>query len=333
MFKKVLLTLCFCVIASTACASIYYAGHNNPAGYNLLDSTTDLSVSTYGNSTANVILTSHSLEVANVFVSTSWAATGTLSLNTNSTLTCYGDMTVGKVGQGTVKVYSGSKISSNNCYVQTDDSMSWGRVYVDGTGSIWENAGDWIMGASNNEYSSLDITNNGTVEVGGDFSTGGSNTYVKVTTGGKLIVGGTLNLADAVVTVEDGTISACSVLAESYSVQSGATTEIKLGSVQPGIHVTGDLNLAGTLKITFEDNFTPQANATYDILDWNSYTGQFDQIILPELSDKSFSWDTSNLYNDGTISVLSSAASVPEPLSLVLLAISMVVMRIRHIIR
>ena len=311
--KKIILCICVLSLISVAPAGIYYAGSNSPAGYNLLDSTTDLKISTSGNSTANVYLTSYSLEVANVYVTPACDATGTLSLSKNSTLTCYGDMTVGAVGSGRVYVKSGSKVISNNCSIQTDESMSWGRVYVDGSDSVWENGGNWTMGGTTNRYASLDVTNNGVVKVGGSFTACGSYSYITVKTGGTLTVGGTLNFADAVVNIQDGTVKAGSIVASDYEAGADSVSEIILGVDGAGIHATEELVAAGILKVSFKDEFEITGPAVFDILNWGTLTGEFDELVLPELSDESLSWDTSSIYEDGTIAV------VPEPASMLLL--------------
>ena len=318
MIKKTILCICILSMISAASAGIYYAGSNSPAGANQLNSTTDMKISTRGNSTASVSLNSYSLEVANVYISPSDKATGTLSLQKNSQLTCYGNMTVGAVGFGKVEVKSGSNVITNNTYIQTDNSMSWGRAYVDGDGSTWENGGDWTMGGTTNRYASLDITNNALVKIGGNFTAAGSYSYITVKTGGRMTVGGTLNFADAVVKIEDGKVSAGSVFAKNYSAQSDSVTEIILGGSSFGIHAEENLNAAGTLQISLAEDFLITGSTVFDILDWSTLTGEFDSVILPKLDDASLSWDISNLYNDGTIAV------VPEPATMLLLGMGVV---------
>ena len=64
----------------------------------------------------------------------------------------------------------------------------------------------------------------------------------------------------------------------------------------------GQLVLGGTLRVALDvvSNDLPPGGATFKLLDWNSCSGAFDAIILPERG----LWSTNNLYVDGTITSL-----------------------------
>lgn len=84
--------------------------------------------------------------------------------------------------------------------------------------------------------------------------------------------------------------------------------QFSLGSSAAGLWSGGTLALAGTLEVGFDSAVTPQAGQRYDLLDWTSLSGRFDQLSLAALPD-GLKWDTARLYVDGTVAV----AAVPEP--------------------
>ena len=73
--------------------------------------------------------------------------------------------------------------------------------------------------------------------------------------------------------------------------------------------VGGQLTLSGTLNVSLLGG-TLAENMVFDLLDWASLSGQFDQINLPN----QMAWDTTQLYVTGEI------RAIPEPASLGLLA-------------
>jgi T5SS/PEP-CTERM-associated repeat protein len=78
--------------------------------------------------------------------------------------------------------------------------------------------------------------------------------------------------------------------------------------------VVGNITISGQLEVVLYDGWTPSAGDVYDLLQFGSLTGTFNDVILPELPI-GLSWDTSALYLDGDIGV------VPEPGSLAVLAL------------
>jgi hypothetical protein len=56
------------------------------------------------------------------------------------------------------------------------------------------------------------------------------------------------------------------------------------------------------LKVSLVNSFTPSAGQTFDVLDWGTLSGTFSAIQLPALS-AGLSWNTSQLYTTGTLSV------------------------------
>jgi hypothetical protein len=76
------------------------------------------------------------------------------------------------------------------------------------------------------------------------------------------------------------------------------------------INCAGTLTLGGTLNVSLVGGYSPMAGTSFDLLNWGSLSGGFSEVILPVLPGD-FSWDTSNLYTSGVITV------VPEPSGMV----------------
>lgn len=82
--------------------------------------------------------------------------------------------------------------------------------------------------------------------------------------------------------------------------------------------VNGNSALSGVLDVsTFIGAQTFTLGDSWDLFDWNgSVTGTFSSIVLPNLSAyPSLTWNTSDLYSGGTISL----TAVPEPARALLL--------------
>lgn len=97
-----------------------------------------------------------------------------------------------------------------------------------------------------------------------------------------------------------------------------ARVEIEIGGTSPGdgdgfhdqLIVLGELDLGGTLKLVSWDGFVGQAGQTFDLFDWGTLTGRFDDIDSSGfLLAAGTKLDMSTLYDDGAIRV----AAVPEP--------------------
>ncbi len=76
-----------------------------------------------------------------------------------------------------------------------------------------------------------------------------------------------------------------------------------VGSEYDRITVGGQLALGGVLTISLLDDFEPAGGNSFDILDWQTLSGTFSDIELPEL-DGDLTWDTDDLYTSGVLSVV-----------------------------
>ena len=100
---------------------------------------------------------------------------------------------------------------------------------------------------------------------------------------------------------------------------SGSLLDIELGGTTAGsqydvLDSCGAVSLlAGSkLRVSLLGGFAPAGNNVFDILEFGSLSGTFGSLDLPTLGG-GLSWDTTNLYREGTISVM------PEPAAIVLL--------------
>jgi hypothetical protein len=59
----------------------------------------------------------------------------------------------------------------------------------------------------------------------------------------------------------------------------------------------------GTLEVTLESGYSPSWSDSFNLLDWFTISGSFDDVELPEL-DAPLEWDTSQLYVTGVLKVI-----------------------------
>ncbi len=76
-----------------------------------------------------------------------------------------------------------------------------------------------------------------------------------------------------------------------------------IGTQHDHFAVQGHLQLGGTLTLALLDGYTPEVGDSFDILDWGTSSGVFDQLDTTQASG--ILWDVSNLYNTGIIRVAS----------------------------
>jgi autotransporter-associated beta strand protein len=111
------------------------------------------------------------------------------------------------------------------------------------------------------------------------------------------------------------------VSVQNVLLDSTSTLIMELAGDAPGsgydqLDISGLATLNGTLDVALLNGFTPSVGDNFDIFD-GSTTGSFTQIDLPALTG-GLSWNTADLYSNGSISV------VPEPSTIVLLAAGVV---------
>jgi len=86
-----------------------------------------------------------------------------------------------------------------------------------------------------------------------------------------------------------------------------AMLHMELGGIASGVgydqlHVSGHLDLAGTLTVSLIDGFTPTAGNVFKLFQWGTLSGAFSTLVLPALAS-GLEWNTSQLYTSGVLSV------------------------------
>ncbi|MCH2119012.1 MAG: hypothetical protein MK161_15075 [Pirellulales bacterium] len=148
---------------------------------------------------------------------------------------------------------------------------------------------------------SLTKIGDGTLAINNNLvSTGGTINCQAGTCSGSGTIGGDLNNSGGA--VSPGNSAGILTIDGDYNQGAGGTLAIEIAGTSPGdeydrLVVNGQANLAGTLAVTLLDSFTPLDGHTFDILDFNSVSGDFDSLNLPGGFD--WNWDV----NTGVLSV------------------------------
>lgn len=122
----------------------------------------------------------------------------------------------------------------------------------------------------------------------------GVGTFDNVTTTGTFSPG----LSPAIVQTSNLSLTSTSTLL----IEVGGTT---VGSGYDQLQDAGLLTLGGTLQVSLINGFTPAAGQSFDIANWSTLSGTFSSLNLPTLAG-GLTWNTSQLYSSGVLSVLSA---------------------------
>jgi autotransporter-associated beta strand protein len=211
--------------------------------------------------------------------------------------------TMGSIsGQGTI-LLSGAELETGSR--NTDDTIAGPIVDITsyGIGGKLTKVGTGTLTlAGTNTYTGVTAVNSGLVLVNGS-NLGGAVVNTSATLGGTGSLGGA-------VTVHSGGTLAPGASPGKLSVGSlnlaGGKLAFELGGTLAGTQhdqliSSGAVSLAGDLIVSLTNGFTPAAGDTFNLMDWGSLTGTFTSLSLPTLSD--LSWDTSQLYVSGVLSV------------------------------
>jgi len=110
---------------------------------------------------------------------------------------------------------------------------------------------------------------------------------------------------------------------------------MELGGRNPGeydhIAVDGLLVFDGLLEVRLLYGFMPADGDRFDLFDWGSSSGRFDDIMLPTLLP-GLAWDVSDLYVTGEIAVVDPPIdAVPAPSSLTVLLLGLAIVACRYV--
>lgn len=249
--------------------------------------------------------------------------------------------------QGPVTVHTGGTLDFNGRDehlfslagggVVTNHSTSADSLLVIGGWGGFSRFDGSIMNGLGGRALSLNKVGGGTLVLGG----ASNHTGETLVSGGTLVVDGSLTstftnvLGGAILagsgSVNDVTIAPGGLLSPGpgtalltiggdLTLQSGSTVRLEIAGPAPGIgydalEIFGTAALDGLLEVAFAGGFTPVGGEVFDFFGFAVRTGTFFDVSLPELSG-TLSWETSNLYTEGRVSI------VPEPATCGLLLLS-----------
>lgn len=163
----------------------------------------------------------------------------------------------------------------------------------------------------------LTVSGGGTVAVGGTLSVA-NGSWLSLGSGGRLEVANFIGDLTVHGTLAPGNSPGDSIVDGGLTLAPDGTLEMELGGYAPGgeydrLTVTGLSTLDGILDIISLNSFSATNGASFDLFNWEGgVDGKFVDINTPTLSGE-LEWDTSDLYTTGTLSV------IPEPSVMALL--------------
>jgi T5SS/PEP-CTERM-associated repeat protein len=211
-------------------------------------------------------------------------------------------------GDGTLNITDGGVVSNTWGVIGYGNDDSVGTVTVTGQGSEWNNSSSLTVG----QEGTLNVKAGGVVT-----NTYGSIGYEDDTVGTVTVTGkdSEWNNSEDLIVGKDGT-GTLNITDGSVVNVSGATTlnnstlHIELSDPTSGpFLITDVLELGGAFEISLADGFLPELGNSFDILDFNTASGNFAEMNLPALED-SLVWDTSELLTRGALCVGSCPAGI-----------------------
>jgi fibronectin-binding autotransporter adhesin len=175
---------------------------------------------------------------------------------------------------------------------------------ISGSAGLTKNDAGRLTLTAANSYAGLTTVNGGTLAVNGSIL--GS---VEVNSGAALagtgVVSGSVTL-NAGGTIAPGA-SAESLNVGSLSMSADSSIVMEIGGTTPvsgydQLLASGALALDGTLEVSLINDFTPSAGASFNLFD-GTISGVFDTLDLEPLGT-GLSWNTSQLYTTGVLSVV-----------------------------
>ena len=166
----------------------------------------------------------------------------------------------------------------------------------------------------------LTKTGAGTMSINNVLTTGGGSVDVQegTVTGGGSIGGNVKNNGG---TISPGNSAGTMEIAGDYVQTEEGTLLMEIAGTKPGseydlLTVEGQVSLDGVLEVALLEGFQPAAGDSFDLLDFGSLAGAFDNLDLPQLA-VGLAWDTIDLYVDGSVSI------IPEPCGILLLVLGL----------
>ena len=183
-----------------------------------------------------------------------------------------------------------------------------------GTGAVLE-----LNNQLNLQGNTLIKTGDGTLKINHVLNAGGG-TFIcfQGSCGGGGAVAGNLSVVGAILSPGNG--PGRMTVTGDFDLGAEATLLLEVAGTIDGsqfdvLDVGGHAAVDGTLQMALLSGFRPTVGDRFNLVDFGSLSGTFAQILVPDLT-AGLAWDTSQLYNDGSITVV--AAAIPEPSSQVL---------------
>jgi fibronectin-binding autotransporter adhesin len=185
---------------------------------------------------------------------------------------------------------------------------------------IKADAGKWVL-TGTNSYTGTTAVNGGTLLVNGSHTGGGAYTVAAgATLGGAGSIAANITSTGIVSPGNNAATAGPLAVTGNVTMNAGSTTLIEIGGTTAGqfdeLNINGSLAAGGTFDVDLISGFTPVIGNSFDVLDFLSASGAF-TLSLPALP-AGRAWNTSQLLNTGTISVVAGIVGVPEPSSLVM---------------
>jgi hypothetical protein len=209
--------------------------------------------------------------------------------------------TGGISGRGTV-IVGGTGLTNNGFLAFSGGNTDFlGDVVNAASGRV-----STVGGATTSFYG--DFEHNGTNPI--LTATGSTTVFLGTQTGaGGFTGGGTVEYFGAII---PGNSPALITYGGDVVLGPAATLKIELGGTTRGsmydaLNIAGNLTTESALEVSLINGFVPSIGQTFDILNWGSLNGQFSSLTLPPLPG--LSWDTSQLYQNGTLRVVAPPAN------------------------
>lgn len=240
-------------------------------------------------------------------------ATGNLFIGNNTVVNGFATQGTLNVGANLVSLFD-----ANDAVL---DSTSFTTLGAGGNPGILDSFNGITLNFGGN------ITGYGTISTLGDITTPlinnghiiGNSAAQRITLPGYVKGVGTFDNVIFTGTFAPG-LSPTSLVAGSVALSNTSTLLMELGGTSPGsgydqILSSGTLALDGVLQLALINGFTPAAGQSFNLFDWSSASGTFDALNLPPLTG-GLSWNMSQLYTTGVLSVTTSTPQLPGDIDL-----------------
>ena len=163
----------------------------------------------------------------------------------------------------------------------------------------------------------LTKTGNGSVAINHVLNTaGGTFACQQGNCSGSGAIAGDLSVGNAL--LSPGNSPGVLTVTGDFLLDAEGTLLLEIAGNTPGseydiLAIGGQADVAGALQVALLGEYQPDLGDHFDLLDFESLSGVFSNVALPELTAGRV-WDTSGLYRNGTITVV----AVPEPSALIL---------------